>query len=347
MRRVGDFSSSAAVFCRSEVGAFFLVGGVAAALLLGTGEAAFAEEIFLRNGDRISGEVIEATEASITLQTEGLGVVTIDRAFLQEPEEPEEHAIPDPPTAPSDPIASTNPAASATHPISSVESPAIKIPKAWTGSISAGINAREGNTSNQSASARFGVSRKKDADELSLTGDFYFAASEKRMTAMKMMGGTRYDHYFEKNNHGWYGLGRFEADQDRFADINQRLVPAAGPGYAFYNLEDFKLKIEMAGGFAQTNFRDNTANRFEGILLPRLLFESRIYGQTRFIQDVNVYYSLSESEGYRVRSESTVEAPFLDRIKVRLSLIDDYNSNPSIGSERNDIRIISSVAYYL
>lgn len=298
-------------------------------LVCGGASSAAAEEIFLQNGDRVSGEVLEAGETTLTVRTEGMGTVMIDRKFVQEPAAPEEHAVPEPPPPPAEPA------------------PEIPDVKPWHGSISGGINARGGNTSNQSASARFDVSRKKGPDELMINGDFYFASAENRMTAMKMLGGTRYDHYFEPNNRGWYGLTRFEADQDRFAEINQRLVPAAGPGYAFFNSEDFKIKLEVAGGFAQTNFRDATANRFEGILLPRFLFVSRIYGQSRFTQDVNVFSSMADDGGYRVRSESTVEAPFLDRLKIRLSVIDDYNSNPGADAEKNDLRLISSVAYYL
>lgn len=329
-----------------------------AAALSGVGRLALADEIFLQNGDRITGEVVEATDSTVTMRTEAMGIVTLDRAHIQEaPSEPDEHGIPEPPPAPADaaaapeaaPAPSTVPAAPAAPAASAVatEFMPIKIAKPWTGSISGGINAREGNTSSQSASSRFNVSRKKGPDELQLTGDSYFAASRKKMTAMKMFAGVRYDHFFQPDNRGWYGLGRFEADQDRFADINQRLVPAVGPGYAFFNSEDFKLKVENAVGFAQTNFRDTTVNRFEGVLIPRLYFESRIYGRSRFIQDTNAYFSLDASDGYRVRSESTIEAPFLERLKIRLSLIDDFNSHPSVGAENNDIRLISSVAYYL
>ncbi len=304
-----------------------------ALLLAADAGSAAADEIFLRNGDRISGEVVEATELTVTMRTEALGTVTVDRAFIHEETEPEEHAVPDPLPPPVDPMAA--------------ETPEVRVEKPWDGSISGGINAREGNTSNQSASGRFDIGRKKGPDELLLEGDFYFASSRKKMTAMKMLGGVRYDRYFEPENRGWYGFGRFEADQDRFADINQRLIPGVGPGYAFFNTEDFKIKAETAAGFAQTNFSDTTANRFEAILIPRFLFESRIYGRSRFIQEVNVYASLDATNGYRVRSESAIEAPFIDRLKVRLSVIDEFNSNPSAGAQNNDIRLISSVAYYL
>ena len=311
----------------------FPISIFAAAALISVGTCASADEIFLTNGDRISGEVIEATDLTITVRTEALGTVTVDRAFVHEEPQPEEHTVPEPLPPPTEPP--------------TPETDEVRFEKPWDGSISGGINAREGNTSSQSASGRFDIGRKKGPDELLLSGDLYFASSRKKMTAMKMLGGVRYDRYFEPGNRGWYGFGRFEADQDRFADINQRLIPGIGPGYAFFNSEDFKIKVETAAGFAQTNFSDTTANRFEALLIPRFLFESRIYGRSRFIQEVDVYASLDASNGYRVRSESAIEAPFIDRLKVRLSVIDEFNSNPSAGAQNNDIRLISSVAYYL
>lgn len=317
---------------------------LAAALVALACSGAAADEIFLQNGDRITGEVVEATDETVTLRTEGLGTVTIDRSFIREELPAAEHEIPEPPA---DPAPEPEPPPAPESPASAGAEPEVVAEKPWHGSVSGGINARKGNTSSESASGRFNLSRRQGPNELFLNGDTYFASSDHKMTAMKMLGGVRYDRYFEPANRGWYGLIRFEADQDRFADINQRLIPGTGPGYAFFNTEDFKIKFETAAGFAQTNFRDTTANRFEALLIPRFFFESRIYGQSRFTQDVNVYSSLAEDGGYRIRSESTVEAPFFDRLKLRLSLIDDYNSNPSAGAEKNDIRLISSVAYYL
>ena len=55
----------------------------------------FAEEIFLNNGDRITGQIIEETEESITIDTEALGTLTIEKTFLEKEEvvpEPAEEA---------------------------------------------------------------------------------------------------------------------------------------------------------------------------------------------------------------------------------------------------------------
>jgi hypothetical protein len=46
-----------------------------------------ADEVYLRNGDRISGKIIEEIEASITLETKAIGLISIGKEFV-------EHIIP-------------------------------------------------------------------------------------------------------------------------------------------------------------------------------------------------------------------------------------------------------------
>ena len=42
-----------------------------------------AEEIYLKNGDRLTGDVIRQDKENITIKTEAIGEITISRDFLK------------------------------------------------------------------------------------------------------------------------------------------------------------------------------------------------------------------------------------------------------------------------
>ena len=51
-----------------------------------TGGDIYAEEIYLKNGDRISGKIIEKTETKTVIETQALGTILINNSFIKEEE---------------------------------------------------------------------------------------------------------------------------------------------------------------------------------------------------------------------------------------------------------------------
>ena len=47
----------------------------------------------------------------------------------------------------------------------------------------------------------------------------------------------------------WYNFYRLEADHDRFANIDYRIVPSCGIGYWFSDKEDYKAMAELAAQY--------------------------------------------------------------------------------------------------
>lgn len=86
-----------------------------------------AEEIHLKNGDRISGKIIFDADDMIIIKTQGMGELTIDKSFIVKEQE---EIIQDPLT-----------------------------PK-WNRKLSVGFSQSGGNTENALFSGKFDISRK-------------------------------------------------------------------------------------------------------------------------------------------------------------------------------------------
>ena len=273
----------------------------------------YSEEIHLKNGDTISGEIIEQSNEGISVKTDAMGTVLIKRDFV-------------------DCIGSVD-----------KETLVQAEEKLWQREVSLGYNKSSGNTQNNQFSLRFHANRKTDHDEFTIKADSFYSSSNKKMDTQKWYGMTRYAFSFWENK--WYNFYKIEGAHDRFANINYRIVPATGIGYWFFDQPDWKAMAEVGLGLEHTNFRDTTKDSNEMILVPRAFLEKKILGDSRISQDIILYPSLEDIGEYRLYSETSLVNPINDKLSLGLSLIADYNSTPSKDTKKRDIRLISSLTY--
>jgi len=215
--------------------------------------------------------------------------------------------------------------------------------KLWSGDISLGYNKASGNTENSQLSVSGYANRKTDDNEFTSKGNAYYSSSEREMDTQKWYGMARYAFSFWGRK--WYNFYRLEADHDKFADIDYRLIPSAGLGYWFSDTPDWKFMVEVGGGFEHTNFKGATEDSNEAVLIPRVFLEKKLFDRSRISEEVFFYPSVSETGEYRIHSETKFTNPINDNMALEIGLIDDYDSDPPGDTKRNDVRLISSVKY--
>jgi len=277
----------------------------------------FADEIYLKNGDRITGDITVETEDSISIDTEAIGLVTINREFL-------------------DRIARADETRDV-MPVSEDDSQ-------WQRKASIGYSKISGNTQSSQVSIGLNAGKKTDHDETTIKGDINYSSSNKKMDSQKWYGMGRYAYSFGENKK-WYNFYKLEADHDRFANINYRIAPSVGVGYWFSDQPDWKAMAEAGLGLEHTDFRDNSKDNNEAVLIPRAFFEKKLFSESLISQDLILYPSLSDTGDFRLRSETKLTNPIDDKLSLSVSLIDDYNANPSQDIKKNDMRIISALDY--
>lgn len=102
---------------------------------------------------------------------------------------------------------------------------------------------------------------------------------------------------------------------------------------------------EVGIGWERTVFRGTTARRREFVLASRLFFFKRLFGDVEVSQDVTVWPRLDDLAAYRLRSETQLMNPLGAGLSMRLSVIDEFQSEPAQEAGRNDLRILSSLVY--
>ena len=290
----------------------FIVGLLAVMLFI-TPVWARTQTIELKNGDKISGDVIAEDEGSVTLKTEAMGQITVDKDFVK-PEEPK-----------------------------AVETAAAKEVE-WKKKISLGYSKVGGNTETGEANAGVQINRKTSADEWTFKGDAYYAEENKKMSSKKFYGMGRYAYSFGRDLR-WYHFYKLEAEHDRFANIDYRLIPSSGVGYWFSDTDDFKAMTEAAIGYEHTNYRDSTKDSNAAVLIPRGFLQKTVWKDLVFAQDLTLYPSLNDSGEFHLRSETALINPVTEKMAWKISFVDEYNSEPAAPTKKNDFRLISSVDY--
>lgn len=278
----------------------------------------YADEVYLKNDDRISGEIIKDREDSITIDSEAMGPITINRKYIK-------HII-------------TNGQAKEAKPEEQKK-------KLWQRKVSLGYNKSSGNTRDSQLTISFFANKKREhVDEFTLKGDVYYSSAKRKMDAQRYCGMVRYAFSFGKTKR-WYNFYRLEADHDRFANVDYRIVPAAGAGYWFFDLIDIKVMAEAGIGLEHTDYRGQTKDRDEVIFTPRAFIEKKLFGNAKICQDLLLYPALDDFNQYRLHSETVFTNTITEKLSLRISLIDDYNSNPPKDTKKNDLRLISSLSY--
>ncbi len=282
-----------------------------------TPSLSFADEIYLINNDKLSGEIVKETDKEVILFSPILGDVLIKREKIRE-------------------IVTEK----------GGESLNVKKSKKnlWKKELSIGYNLSRGNTEQSQSSVMFFANRKTKYNELTLKGESFYSSKDKKMDSQRWNAFTRYAFSFGESLKA-YNFYRFEADHDRFADIDYRLTPFTGIGYWFFDKEEFKLMAEAGIGFEHTIFRSDKKDKNDAILVPRVFFEKKLFGQLTFSQDIFMYAPFSDIGGYRVHLETIFTNPIDENFSLKVRLIDDFDPKPSAGTKKNDLRLISSLVY--
>lgn len=280
----------------------------------------YAEQVFLKNKDIITDELAGEDEEAILIETEAMGRVSINKKFVEaavgKPEEEKKS-----------------------------ESGRRFGEAIWDRKVTAGYNALTGNTRTRQLSAGLFINRNRyHMDEVTAKGDIYYSSSDRKMNTQKWYGMGRYAFSFGKTRM-WYNFYKVEAGHDRFADIDYRIVPTGGLGYWLYDLPRLKVMAEAGVGFEHTDYRSQTKDRNEAVLVPRAFLEKKLFANSKISQDIYFYNPVDDLSDYRLRSETVFTVSLNEKLSLRLSLTDDYNSKPPKDTRKNDMRFVSGLAY--
>ena len=324
--------------------------------------AVFADQITLKNGDRMTGTIITSDAKTLVLKTEYADVVTIKWDFVQQIESSQPlyvgtkggQVIVGPVTTNDNKLAVTT-KESGSVAVAKVDVTSLRnadeekkaeaaldrlqhprLADLWAGSLDTGLGLVRGNS--ESSNFTFGLNavRASTRDKISLYTNSAFSRSTANgvtaTTAQSIAGGVRYDLNVSDKA---FGFGTVDLFNDRFQDLDLRTVVGAGGGYHAIKNNRTTFDVLFGGTFNREFF--TTFNRSSAEVLLGETLTHKFLASSSFSEAVFFYPNLSSTGNYR----STISLGLVTRLTKLLSwqtsFNDYYLSDPPPGKKSNDL----------
>jgi len=324
--------------------------------------AVFADQITIKNGDKLNGTIISSDAKTVVLKTDYADVVTIKWEFVQQIESTQAlyvgtkagQVIVGPVTTIDSKLAVTT-KESGTVAVAKADVTSLRNPdeekKAeaaldrlqhphladlWGGTLDTGVGLVRGNSDSTNFTFGLNAVRAAARDKITLyTNSAFTRSTVKGVTATSaqtIAGGARYDLNISDRA---FGFGTVDLFNDRFQDLDLRTVIGAGGGYHAVKDNRTAFDVLVGGTFDReffTTFNRSSAEALLGETLTRKFLASSIFNEAVFF-----YPNLSYTGNYRSTISLGLVTKLTKVLSWQTSFNDYYISNPPPGKKANDL----------
>ncbi len=336
---------------------------VFAAFALLAGSAAYADQVTMKNGDRLSGTIVRFDGKNLVFKSEFAGEVTIpwDAVAGLESKEPLHVGLKDQQTVVGAISASgtdfqvktaeTGPVSAKREAVTSIRNKAeqeaydlqierLRNPRLvdlWVGMVDLGFSQTRGNakTSNVTVSAE--ANRVTSRDKITVRFTSVNASNSTTgtsiTTANAIRGGVSYGLNLTPK---LYTFGQVDLEYDEFQSLDLRFAPSGGFGYHAVKTEATVFDI-LGGAGMNREFFSTGLNRTSGEALLGQEWSQKFNKITTLTEKLVFYPNLTDTGSYRVNFDTSLNTAFRRWLSWQLTVSDRFLSNPVSGRKRNDV----------
>jgi len=210
----------------------------------------------------------------------------------------------------------------------------------WETSVAAGFTLTKGNSDTLLLTAKAQTQRKMPGNEYSFDLDGTYGKTEGLTSAESAHGFAQWNHMFTDR---FYGYARAEALRDAIADVKYRVTIGPGVGYYFIKEKQTTLAGELGASEVFQELGTNRTAYTTARIAER--FERKFASGARIWQNVEFLPQVDRLENYLVNGEVGVEASLAKNLSLQTYVDDNYNSRPAPGRKKNDVKLVSAIAY--
>ena len=317
-----------------------------------------ADEVYLKNGDLITGEIQTSEEGLMVVETayakkikvkwEEVVCITSDKELtllLKSNEKIIGRATC--PTLGS--IQITNEQSGETRDffiadLQTVNPPPPPPPVTYKALVNLGGAINSGNTRSKTfnSSGKFQARSKKQ--RLYLEGKFNYGESEGDEDQRNWLTGAKYDYFWSKK---LYSYLRPFAEYDKFQDLDLRFITSAGPGYQFIDTETASLFAELGPAYFYEDYDTGEDNEYLAARWAAGVRFHIIPQKIIFFHIDEVYYDLTSDVGTYLRTEQGLRVTLVENFYLNFQVDYNYKSDPPDGNKSSDTSLILGIGYEL
>jgi putative salt-induced outer membrane protein YdiY len=310
-----------------------------------------ADEVTLKNGDKLSGKVVALADGKLTLETPHAGVVKIDWAQVASVKSDAKVAV----------KLQTKEVIEGTLAVGGegllriqtegaaqpVEVDVAKVthfndpPTQWRGNLTLSYKATDGNTHTQTGIATGEAIRATEDDQFLVRFLLRYGKRSGETQERNGYGLAKYQHTFIA---GLYGYASFEALSDKFKDLDLGTVTSAGLGYEILKEKWIDLSTEAGIAYFDNNFEVGKDESHMGARASLRLRLALPFG-LEFKDVFTIYPNFEESQDFQIRNEATLGTALSGGWALLGGVITEYDRTPPVGLTRHDDTYFVGLGY--
>lgn len=329
-----------------------------------------ADQITMKNGDRVTGKVVRKDGDSVTFKSDFFGEISLKWPDISSLTTDQTLTV----ELPGDKVVTGNVSASngqitiEANTIPQTEVKAVRnaaeqakferyrhppLTALWAGFFDFGLAASSGNSATSSYTTAFNATRATRTDSIRLNFAQLYARGRinglTRTTADAARGGWAYD----RNTHPKLFFNVFNNyEYDSFQNLDLRFT--AGGGFGFHAVKREAMQLDLLGG-ADFNYEKfsipGVVATPAGSQLTRRYaelyygddFSYKLSGRSSLKQSFRMFDNLNDLGQYRLSFDLGAETKLMKFLSWQVSFSDRFISNPPAGLRRNDLLLSTGV----
>jgi len=317
-----------------------------------------ADEVLFKSGDRLTGTVDKLDGGKMVFTSKVAGKLTLDMADIKtfSTDAPIEIAMADG-TLHKQKVAVSDEGYVSVQPGGNGQPQSLPLAQVakinpdkprWTGAVVAGASLVRGNTKSETVNVSIDASRRTEDDRISLGAGYYFASQRDNSTRDSS---TIADTWFAKGQYDYfmteklYGYGNIRYEKDRVANLDKRVAPGLGLGYQIVERADFNVSTEAGATWMYERYTDPDETRT--YMAGRLAYhvDKAFNEHVKGFHNVEYFPSLERADSFLVNADVGLRAALTARMAIEAKAQMAYNSQPSEGRDKKDLRYILGVGW--
>ena len=326
----------------------------------------FADQIVLKNGDRLTGNIEKSDDKTLVIKTEFAGEVTVQWPAVQEinSSAPLHVSLNNGQTVVGTVTTSDGNLAVATANAGTVNQPKASVTRlrseaeqaaydkslrpglleGWQGGVNVGFALTRGNSQTKNLALAFTAARKGWRDKLGLYTNSVYATNDApgaipATTANAVQGGIRYDHDFTSRLFAYVGAD-FQTDALQTLDLRS----VFGGGLGLHAIKNDRTTLDLLGGMNYTREKYSAlpSRSFAAVSVGEELTH-KLGMNTLLTQKLYFFPDLNETGEYRATFNFGTVTKISKWLGWQNAFGDIYVTNPPAGAKQNDIQLTTGL----
>lgn len=312
---------------------------------------AWADEVYIKNGDRLTGTIVKMEDRVLTLQTDYGGEIKVDWGKVErlKADNPLKILVPEESL---DLIRGffygTNGLREVTDlgpegPLPLGDITAINLqPVRLTGTITVGGNSTSGNSNTKAVNGAVRLTLHAHRQRLLIEGKYNYGQAGDQVTARNSLASLKHD-YFVSKKVFIESFGMLE--KDTLQNLQLRSTIGSGLGYQFY--ESARTTLSLSAGLAYVNEHYTTIPASQtpsgrwGVRWEHTLWPDRV----KVFHRHEGFWDVNHGNGFRLNADQGIRITVYKNLFFNVEYDFRLNTQPAPGRKKTDESVIFGVGY--